>query len=170
MKILKSFFIDSPLGRIFAISSDEYLYMLKFQTEQDLEQKKERLKLKMKAEIIEGFSKISEQVKDEVAGYFAGKIKTFTIPLFAIGTDFEKKAWQQLKNIPYGTTCSYKEQASFLGAPSAYRATANANGKNNISVIIPCHRVIQGNGNIGGYSSGSDIKEWLIEHERRVVN
>lgn len=170
MKILKSFIIQSPIGKILTISSDEHLYMLKFFTEKDLEEKIEKLKFKLRSDITDGYSKIAELVEFQLGEYFAGRMKNFTIPTFEIGTNFEKQVWEKLKNIPYGTTSSYKEQAEVVGAPSAFRAVANANGKNNISLIIPCHRVIRSGGNIGGYSSGSEIKKWLLEHEKCLVN
>jgi methylated-DNA-[protein]-cysteine S-methyltransferase len=97
--------------------------------------------------------------------YFAGKLKEFTIPLDLYGTPFQIQVWQTLITIPYGKTISYKQEATQMHKPTAYRAVANANGKNSIIIIIPCHRVIATGGGIGGYSSGLDKKRFLLNLE-----
>jgi O-6-methylguanine DNA methyltransferase len=112
----------------------------------------------------EMMNKLETQLKE----YFSGKRKEFTIPLILIGTDFQKKVWQELLKIPYGQTISYKKEAINIGNPKAYRAVANANGKNKISIIIPCHRVIAHNGLLGGYSGGLDRKQYLLDLELMV--
>lgn len=103
----------------------------------------------------------------ELDEYFKGKLCTFDIPLdISHGTDFQVKVWQTLMDIPYGATISYKELATQVGNPNAFRACANANGKNPISLIIPCHRVIASDGGIGGYTGGVSIKETLLNFEK----
>ena len=99
--------------------------------------------------------------------YFCGKRKSFDgLPLYAVGTDFQKKAWAALLAIPYGQTRTYKEQAEAIGNAKACRAVGAANGKNPISIIIPCHRVIGSDKTLTGYGGGLDVKRALLELER----
>lgn len=106
--------------------------------------------------------------KQQLQEYFAGTRHHFTLPLdFSFGTPFQQRVWQKLLTIPYGQTISYAELAKCLGQPTAYRAVANANGKNPISLIIPCHRVIASDGGLGGYTGGIDIKQQLLALEKR---
>ena len=97
--------------------------------------------------------------------YFDGKRKDFDIKLNPEGTDFQKKVWNQLLEIPYGKTLSYLDLSKRLGDIKAIRAVANANGKNPIWIIIPCHRVIGSDGSLTGYAGGLNRKQWLLEHE-----
>ena len=99
--------------------------------------------------------------------YFQGKRRIFTLPLLLHGTSFQKKVWEALLDIPYGTTQSYAEVARKIKNPNAFRAVGNANNKNNIAIIIPCHRVIGSNGSLTGYASGVWRKKWLLEHESK---
>ncbi|MBM0637058.1 methylated-DNA--[protein]-cysteine S-methyltransferase [Campylobacter sp. VicNov18] len=102
---------------------------------------------------------------DELDRYFAGKLKKFTVPLLLQGTDFELKVYKALKDLAYGQTISYKEIAQKIHHPKAFRAVGNANSKNPIPIIIPCHRVVLNNA-IGGYKGGVEIKKFLLEHEK----
>ena len=97
--------------------------------------------------------------------YFQGSRKQFNLKLNAQGTDFQKKVWQELEQIPYGKTISYLKLSKQLGDTKAIRAVANANGKNPLWIIVPCHRVIGSNGSLTGYAGGIHRKKWLIEHE-----
>jgi len=101
--------------------------------------------------------------------YFKGKRMTFDLPLIISGTDFQKKVWNELKKIPFGKTASYKEIALKAGNIKAVRAIGNANNKNKIAVIIPCHRVIGSDGKLSGYAGGVKRKKWLLEHERNFL-
>jgi len=103
----------------------------------------------------------------QIDAYFDGNLKNFSINIEINGTDFYKKVWNEVKNIPYSQTKSYKDIAYAIGNPEAYRAVGNANGRNRIPIIIPCHRVIKENGEYGGYLAGQWRKKWLIEHERK---
>lgn len=100
--------------------------------------------------------------------YFKGKLDTFTITLHPQGTDFQKKVWNKLLEIPFGKTANYLQIAKRLGDPKVIRAAASANGKNPISIIIPCHRVIGSDGSLTGYAGGLHRKKWLLEHESPV--
>jgi methylated-DNA-[protein]-cysteine S-methyltransferase len=104
----------------------------------------------------------------QIDEYFKGKRKEFSINLQLEGTDFQKKVWLQLIKIPFGETVSYKDIATSIGNKKSVRAVGNANGKNKIVIIIPCHRVIGSNGNLSGFASGIWRKEWLLKHERKL--
>ena len=104
--------------------------------------------------------------KKQLAEYFNGDRKDFKLPLRTEGTKFQKKVWDQLLNISYGTTFSYKDVAAAVGNDKAYRAVGNANNRNSIPIIIPCHRVTASNGKIGGYGAGVWRKKWLLKHEK----
>lgn len=102
--------------------------------------------------------------------YFDGSRHSFDVVFELNGTKFQEKAWRELMEIPYGKTISYKEQAAKSGRPTASRAIGGANNKNKIAIIIPCHRVIGSRGSLTGYAAGLDKKNWLIEHEKKVLN
>lgn len=106
------------------------------------------------------------RLEEEIGEYFAGKRREFSLPLSPSGTEFQNGVWNTLLKIPYGETLSYAQEAKMFGNPKATRAVANANGKNPISIIIPCHRVIASNGSIGGYTGGVWRKEFLLSLER----
>lgn len=101
----------------------------------------------------------------QLSAYFGGNLKEFDLKLNPAGTDFQKKVWASLLNIPYGTTTSYLELSKKLGDVKAIRAVAAANGKNPLWVIVPCHRVIGSDGSLTGYAGGLARKKWLLEHE-----
>jgi methylated-DNA-[protein]-cysteine S-methyltransferase len=103
----------------------------------------------------------------QIDEYFRGKRKEFSLVLHLEGTDFQKKAWRQLVRIPYGKTATYAEVAAAIGRPQATRAVGQANHRNPISIIVPCHRVIGSGGRLVGYGGGLWRKEWLLAHERR---
>lgn len=102
---------------------------------------------------------------NQIDEYFKEKRKTFDFKLSPEGTEFQKKVWMELMNIPFGETLTYKDIACRLGNIKAVRAVGNANGKNPISIVIPCHRVIGSNGELTGYAGGLDRKAWLLKHE-----
>lgn len=105
--------------------------------------------------------------KKQLQEYFEGKRFVFDIPLAAQGTPFQMNVWQALTQIDYGKTCSYQDIADSIHNPKAVRAIGLANGKNPISVIVPCHRVIGKNGKLTGYAGGIERKAWLLEHEEK---
>jgi methylated-DNA-[protein]-cysteine S-methyltransferase len=103
----------------------------------------------------------------QLAEYFAGERRDFDVPLAPRGTGFQQRVWRELGKIPYGETRSYGELARAIGRPAASRAIGAANGKNPISILVPCHRVIAGTGALTGYAGGLAAKRWLLEHEAR---
>ena len=111
---------------------------------------------------------IPEPLEDcvyQLREYFEGKRQVFHLKLNPQGTEFQKKVWRQLQHIPYGKSISYLELSKQLGDTKAIRAVANANGKNPIWIVIPCHRVIGSDGSLTGYAGGLDKKQWLLNHE-----
>jgi len=108
---------------------------------------------------------VSQQVVSELQEFFDRKRTQFSVPLDLRGTDFQRMVWDSLVQIPFGNTISYAEQAERLGRPSAVRAVASANGKNPVSIIVPCHRVIGSNGKLTGYAGGLDAKRLLLSLE-----
>ncbi len=113
-------------------------------------------------------SPVIEKLKKELAEYLAGKRKKFSIPFRLEGTEFQKKAWQSLVEIPYGETFTYSDQAKKLKKPAAVRAVASAFGKNPVSIVVPCHRVIGKSGHLTGYAGGIEAKHFLLRLENAV--
>lgn len=107
-----------------------------------------------------------KKAHNQIEEYFNGTRKSFDLPLAPKGTEFQKKVWKALLNIPYGYTCSYKDIAISIGNEKACRAVGNANNKNPILIIIPCHRVIGANGDLVGYGSGLELKKRLLDLEK----
>ena len=116
-------------------------------------------------EIIEGDHEILTKTKMQLDEYFAGKRKSFDLPIHFEGTEFQNKAWNALLKVPYGETRSYAEQAKLIGNPKAVRAIGRANGLNPISIIVPCHRIIGKSGKLTGFASGLKDKEYLLNLE-----
>jgi methylated-DNA-[protein]-cysteine S-methyltransferase len=110
-------------------------------------------------------NKILAKAVEQLEEYFDGKRKDFDLPLKQSGTPFQQKVWDYLSTIPYGKTVSYKDEAIAIGSPKGCRAVGAANGKNNIAIIVPCHRVVNEGGKLGGYAYGTDIKLLLLELE-----
>jgi len=110
-----------------------------------------------------------ELAKKELGLYFKGELQEFTVPLDVYGTEFQKLVWTGLQEIPYGESISYAQQANMLGRPTAVRAVANANARNKIAIIIPCHRVIGSNGKLTGYAYGVEKKQFLLDLEKKQI-
>lgn len=158
--------ISTPIGTMLAIADSDFLYLLEFETSPFLGRKITSICYELKATIHTGTNEVITKLQEELELYFSGKLKKFSINIKTVGTDFQRKAWSAVSEVPYGKTCSYKEQANNINKPSSFRAIANANSANKIAIIIPCHRIINRTGNIGGYSGGIDKKLWLLEHEK----
>lgn len=106
----------------------------------------------------------------QLAEYFAGTRREFDLVLDPVGTPFQRLAWDVLRTIPYGHTMSYGAQAAALGDPAKARAVGAANGRNPLSIVVPCHRVVATSGALTGFAGGLDTKQWLLAHERRVLS
>jgi methylated-DNA-[protein]-cysteine S-methyltransferase len=116
---------------------------------------------------VPGTCDVLVQARAQLDEYFAGTRRAFDLPIAPRGTGFQERVWHALGAIPYGETMSYGALAASIGRPSASRAVGAANGKNPLSIIVPCHRVIAANGELTGYAGGMMAKRWLIDHERR---
>lgn len=167
--ILKASWLDTKLGPMIAISDETGLYLLEFVDRRGLEREIERLRIKTKAAILPGITHPIKSIIIELEAYFNGTLKEFKTPRHLLGSPFQRLVWDELMRIPYGTTRSYRSQANAIGKNNAYRAAANANGANQLAIIIPCHRIINSNGDLGGYGGGIMRKKWLIEHEKNHV-
>jgi methylated-DNA-[protein]-cysteine S-methyltransferase len=109
---------------------------------------------------------VIKEALEQLEEYFAGSRKDFTVKLILEGTDFQKRVWKELMKIPYASTLSYKDIAKAIGNEKSVRAVGGANGRNNIVIIVPCHRVITSDGTLGGFGGGLWRKEWLLKHEK----
>jgi AraC family transcriptional regulator, regulatory protein of adaptative response / methylated-DNA-[protein]-cysteine methyltransferase len=165
--VLKAAWLDTPLGPMLVMSDEEALYLLEFVDRRGLEREVERLRIKTKAVIIPGVSNPITSIQDELNSYFNGTLQEFKTPLHLFGSPFQKMVWKELTRIPYGQTRSYFDQAKAIGKETSYRAVANANGANQIAIVIPCHRIINSNGDLGGYGGGITRKKWLLDHEKQ---
>jgi len=110
------------------------------------------------------------QVVEQLIEYFQGQRRFFELPISQEGTPFQQKVWAELMNIPFGKTISYLELSHRLGDPKVIRAAAAANGKNNVAIIVPCHRVIGANNQLVGYAGGLPRKKWLLQHENKIAH
>lgn len=164
--LLKASWIDTVLGPMIAIADDTALYLLEFVARRGLEREVARLRQRGFA-LIPGNTPPLTAIEAELNAYFEGKLQAFKTPYHVFGSPFQKQVWEILCRIPYGETRSYREQAVLLGKPNAYRAVANANGANQIAIVVPCHRIIASDGRLGGYGGGLAVKEWLIHHEKQ---
>jgi len=160
--------IETPLGTMIAGATDEGLCLLEFTDRRMLEAQIKRLGTLLRQPLVPGDHAYLTQARDELARYFAGALTAFTVPLVFRGTPFEERVWRELVRIPYGDTCSYAQLAGRVDSPGAQRAVGRANGMNRIAVIIPCHRVVNSDGKLGGYGGGLWRKHWLLALERRA--
>lgn len=150
---MKFAYYESKIGLIKISADEDNVLGLDFVAEKDKEASESEL--------------LSETLK-ELHEYFKGKRKEFNLNLFLDGTDFQKKVWRELMKIPYGKVVTYGEVAKSIGNEKASRAVGNANNKNKIAIIIPCHRVIGVSGKLVGYAGGLWRKEWLLQHEKNA--
>jgi methylated-DNA-[protein]-cysteine S-methyltransferase len=150
--------VGSPIGRLRLIADGEKLIGIWFEHGRDAR--------KSDVALIPGSSPALERTKTQLAEYFRGERREFDLPLAPRGTDFQRRVWQRLREIEYGTTTTYGALAQELGNPNASRAVGLANGSNPIPIVIPCHRVIGANGALTGFGGGLPVKSALLELER----
>lgn len=158
--------LETPLGSMLAGASQEGVCLLEFNDRRMLETQLKRLKQHLKAEALPGNNPLFAELEKQLTAYFAGKLKCFDLPLVYPGTPFQKNIWDLLRTIPYAETRSYKDLAVMLQRPTAVRAIGRANGDNRLAILIPCHRVIGGDGKLTGYSGGLWRKQYLLGLER----
>lgn len=159
---------ETPLGAMLAVADDKELCMLEFHDRRGLAGELKQLFGKTKTLLKPGMTAPLKLLEKELALYFQGKLTHFTTPIVTKGTAFQRAAWSSLTEIPYGETRSYQEQAIAVGNKKAHRAVANANARNKIAVVIPCHRIIKNDGSLGGYGGNVERKKWLLDLERRT--
>lgn len=158
----------TPAGEMIAVADEKELYLLEFLGRKNLDKELAQLKLMNKKPIETSSNAILSSIQNELKEYWMGKLKAFKTPFCLRGTAFQKKVWQALQTLNPGKTYSYRELATLVGNPKAYRAVANANGCNHLAIVIPCHRVIQANGKLGGYAGGLSKKQQLLDHEAKL--
>ena len=151
-------YYHSPVGLLKISDTQDYISEVSFH---DTAQKSDGSKKDMPPMLI--------QCIEQLIQYFNGERRIFELPINQTGTPFQQETWSLLMTIPYGKTISYLQLAIKTGDPKATRAVANANGKNNVAIIVPCHRVIGANRELVGYGGGLWRKKWLLEHEMKVA-
>jgi AraC family transcriptional regulator, regulatory protein of adaptative response / methylated-DNA-[protein]-cysteine methyltransferase len=164
IKIIK---IETPVGEMIAGATDDGVCLLEFSDRKMLPTEYKDLMRLLKVTFQNGENEYIKALRKQLMEYFDGSRKEFSIPLVAPGTEFQQKVWKELLNIPFGSTMSYQELAVGLNRHESVRAVANANGRNRISILIPCHRVIGTNGHLTGYGGGLKRKKWLLDHEKK---
>ena len=145
--------VDTPIGPLLATGDDDAITGLWFDREPAAGWQRDDDR------------GVLADLRDQLDAYFAGDLREFDLPLEPAGTPWQRAVWDALQEVPYGTTLSYGELAARLGRPTASRAVGAANGRNPISVIVPCHRLIGSSGALTGYAGGLERKAWLLQHE-----
>jgi AraC family transcriptional regulator of adaptative response/methylated-DNA-[protein]-cysteine methyltransferase len=158
--------LPSPLGPLVAGATDAGVCLLEFTDRRMLEAQLDAVRERFRVPVLPGTNAHLEQLRAELGDYFAGRLRAFTVPLVYPGTAFQRRVWEELLRIPYGETRSYHEVAVAVGSPGAVRAVGRANGLNRVAVVIPCHRVVNKNGDLGGYGGGLRRKQYLLNLEQ----
>jgi methylated-DNA-[protein]-cysteine S-methyltransferase len=159
---LSSTAIDSPVGRLRLVASDAGLRAILWPDDGPT-------RVRLDESVDDPGHAVLAVAVVQLGEYFAGTRTEFDVPLDPVGTDFQRSVWAALRTIPFGTTVSYGEQAERLGDRRKARAVGAANGRNPISIVVPCHRVIGANGTLTGFAGGTEAKAWLLAHEQRVT-
>jgi AraC family transcriptional regulator of adaptative response/methylated-DNA-[protein]-cysteine methyltransferase len=159
--------VESPLGPLLAGANDKGACLLEFSDRRMLEAQMKALRKYFRCPIVPGEHPHLVALKQQLQAYFEGRLRKFTVPLDYPGSEFQTKVWNALLEIPYGETRSYEDLAKTLGSVKAVRAVGHANGLNRIAVVIPCHRVVNKDGKLGGYGGGLWRKQYLLDLERR---
>jgi AraC family transcriptional regulator of adaptative response/methylated-DNA-[protein]-cysteine methyltransferase len=158
--------LPSPLGPLVAGATDEGVCLLEFTGRRMLEAQFQTVRKLFRLPVIPGINAHLERLQDELAAYFSGGLRSFSVPLVYPGTPFQQRVWQQLLLVPYGETRSYHDVACAVGNSAAVRAVGRANGLNRIAIVIPCHRIVNKNGDLGGYGGGLRRKQYLLNLEQ----
>jgi AraC family transcriptional regulator of adaptative response/methylated-DNA-[protein]-cysteine methyltransferase len=158
----------TPLGPMIAGATDEGVCLLEFSDRRMLERQLERVSRLFPGPLAPGRSPQLDQLERELEQYFGGRLREFRVPLAVRGSEFQRRAWDALRRIPYGETRSYAQQAAAIGRPEAVRAVARANGDNRVAIVLPCHRVVGSDGRLTGYGGGLWRKKWLLDLEQRT--
>jgi AraC family transcriptional regulator of adaptative response/methylated-DNA-[protein]-cysteine methyltransferase len=159
--------LDSPVGVLVAGVTDSGVCMLEFRDREILETQVARIRERV-GPVQNGRHPLLDQLRTQLDEYFGARRRDFALPLVYPGSPFQVKVWNALRAIPYGETISYEELAGRVGSPSGQRAAGHANGQNPLAIIIPCHRVINKDGKLGGYGGGLWRKRLLLDVERSL--
>jgi methylated-DNA-[protein]-cysteine S-methyltransferase len=149
--------VNSPVGRLFIAATDEGVRCIERERSSHMEM--------IGSHWEERVTPLIRETRGQLAAYFARTLRRFDLPLEVQGSAFQQKVWRALQVVPYGTTCSYSDIAQRIGEPRAMRAVGAANGRNPISIVVPCHRVIGADGALTGYGGGMEMKRYLLELE-----
>lgn len=158
--------IETPIGPMLAGATCQAVCLLEFTERRMLETQIATVRRLFRAPLLPGRNPVLEQLVRELEEYFKGRRRRFDVPLCCPGTPFQERVWSALLEIPYGETVSYQELALRLGDAQATRAVGRANGMNRIAIVIPCHRVVNADGRLGGYGGGLWRKQYLLDLER----
>jgi len=159
--------VESPVGPLLVGGTEKGLALLEFTDRRALESQLATLRRRLGRALVPGTNDRVERAKAELAEYFAGERRDFDLPLDVPGTPFELAVWGELRKIPYGETRSYEDLGVALGRPGGSRAVGQANGRNRVAIVIPCHRVVNKDGELGGYGGGLWRKRYLLDLEQR---
>ena len=154
--------VETPMGTLHIAADEQGITLVGWGKDEI-----EKIAKKIKLQPVMGTTPLLNQCASQLEQYFEGHLQEFSLPLHMTGTDFQLKVWEQLQRIPYGETISYRELATRVGNPKAYRAVAQANHNNPVSIVVPCHRVINADGSLGGYASGTELKSQLLTLESK---
>ena len=160
-------YCKTKIGELILGSFDEKLCLLDFRYRKMRMSVDNRIKKGLNAQFIEKDDEILKEIRKQIDEYLIGERKEFNISILMIGSDFQKQVWQELLNIKYGEVASYLDLAKKINNKKAVRAVASANGANSIGLVIPCHRVIESSGELGGYGGGISIKKRLLKLENK---
>jgi len=166
VECLVTAWIETPLGPMITGATERGITLLEFTDRRMIETQLAVVRKRFGCPVLPGESPHFATLKAELAEYFAGRLRKFTVPLVYPGSPFEEQVWNALLEIPYGETWSYEQLAQRVGKPGASRAVGSANGRNRIAIVIPCHRVVNKDGQLGGYGGGKWRKEMLLDLER----
>ena len=158
--------IDSPLGPLVTVAGPHGVCLLEFVEPGRLDAQMAAVRRWFRSDAVTGNSPYLDQLRDELDAYFAGTLQRFTVPVVTPGTPFQERVWSELRRIPYGETRSYEDVARAVGTVSAPRAVGRANGSNRIAIVVPCNRVVNKDGALGGYGGQLWRKEALLRLER----
>lgn len=158
--------LTSPLGPMLAGAIDNGITWLEFADRTHLNQRYQQLQKRFRCAVLPVAHPHLEQLQQELVAYFAGQLKAFTVPLHPQGTPFQRRVWEELGRIPYADAIAYDDLARRIGQPTAMRAVAQANGRNPINILIPCHRVVGKDGSLTGYGGGLWRKRLLLRLEQ----
>ena len=169
VNILNAGWIETPLGPMLALADEFGLHLLEFTDCQGLDQYILSLRNKTGSVIVPAENAVIELAEKQLHDYFCGRCLNFRLPIVMHGSEFDRAVWRLLQEIPPGETWSYQKVAACLNQPYACRAVGNANHRNRLVLVIPCHRVVRADGSLGGYGGGTWRKRWLLNHEQNML-